>query len=234
MRGHESKQTDQNRRNDGTEEDQNRGEDTNPLRARQVNPQSKRQEKRERKHHRSVNRIRSAIVEARAKQSMEETAMKAQINVEELERTIDFETVSKKLLGRSESGGFKRRKTVAALLDRVRDALLKARESGAGVAALSAFLRDSGIPVSEATLRQYLRAQGAIKRPRKKPATQSAVKSKQLGEVKPQPDPKPDPQSEAKPVQSWIEERRTENAPSIREPFTHRSRGPRIADAENF
>ncbi len=90
--------------------------------------------------------------------------MKTQINVEELERTIDFESVGKRLLGLAENGGFGRRKTVAALLDRVRDALLKPRESGAGVAALSAFLRDSGIPVSEATLRQYLRTHGGSKK----------------------------------------------------------------------
>jgi len=160
--------------------------------------------------------------------------MKTKINFEELEKTIDFESVGKKLVSHAETGGFGRRKTVAALLDRVWDALLKARESGAGVAALSAFLRESGIPVSEATLRQYLRARGGCKKPRRKTATQSAPKSKQLGEAKPQPDPKPDPQSEAKPVQSWIEERRGENAPSIREPFAHRSRGPRIADPKNL
>ena len=43
MRGHENKQTIQKqtvqiRRDDGTEENQKRGEDTNPLRARQVSP----------------------------------------------------------------------------------------------------------------------------------------------------------------------------------------------------
>lgn len=62
--------------------------------------------------------------------------MKTKVNLEELEKTIDFETVGKKLLGLAESGGFRRRKNVANLLDKVREALLKARESGVGVAAL--------------------------------------------------------------------------------------------------
>ena len=156
--------------------------------------------------------------------------MKTQINVEELERTIDFETIGKKLLGLAENGGFGRKKTVAHLLDKVREALLKARDSGAGIAALAAFLRENGIPVGEATLRQYLRAQGASKKPHRKTASKSAAGSKPSGEAESQAEPK----LEAKPVQSWIEERRAENAPSVREPFAHRSRGPRIADPKNL
>jgi hypothetical protein len=229
MRGHESKQIDRNRRNDGWEENQKRGEDTNPLHARRGNPQSKRQEKRWQKRSGYVNRIRRKIVEARASQSVEETSMKTQINVEELERTIDFEAVGKKLLGLAESGGFKRRKTVADLLGKVRGALLKARDSGASTAALATFLRESGIPVSEATLRQYLRAQGASKRPRRQPARKSTAGPQPSGEAKPQPEPQP----EAKPVQNWIEQRRAENPPAAREPFAQRSRGPRVADPKN-
>ena len=116
MRGHESKQTVQkqtvqNHRNDGTEEKQKRGEDTNPLHARRGKPWSKRKKRRGQMRSRSGNRIRRGIREADAGQSVEETAMKTKVNVEELERTLDFETVGKKLLNFAESGGFRRRKT---------------------------------------------------------------------------------------------------------------------------
>jgi hypothetical protein len=155
--------------------------------------------------------------------------MKTKINFEELEKTIDFESVGKKLLGLAESGGLNRRKTVADLLDKVREALLKTRETGVGVAALSAFLRESGIPVSEATLRQYLRTHGGGKKTRRKSTTKPAAASKPSSEAQPQPEPKPEP----KPVQSWIEERRVEDAPAVPDVFGRRSRGPRIADPKN-
>ena len=156
--------------------------------------------------------------------------MRTKVNVEDLERTIDFETVGKKLLDLAESGGFRHRKTVTHLLDKVRDALLKARDSGAGVAALSAFLRESGIPVGEATLRQYLHAQGGNGTRRRKSAAKRADGPKPSDEA----NPRPDPQAAAKPVQSWIEERRAENPPAAREPSAHRSPGPRIADPKNL
>jgi hypothetical protein len=75
--------------------------------------------------------------------------MKTKVNVEELERTIDFEAVVKKLLGLAESGGFRRRKTVATLLDKARDALLKVRDSGASIAALSTFCGRAASPIHE-------------------------------------------------------------------------------------
>ena len=156
--------------------------------------------------------------------------MNRKINFEELERAIDFESVGKKLLGIAGSGGFRRGKTVTHLLDKLRDALLKTREAGMGVAAMSAFLRESGIPVSEATLRHYLHVQGGSKKPRRKPATKPAAGPKLLGEAIAQPEPKP----EAKPVQTWIEEQRAENPPVVRDVFAPRSRGPRIADPKNL
>ena len=83
--------------------------------------------------------------------------MRAKLNVEELEKKIDFESVSNRLLTLSEHGELKRRKTIADLLDKVRPALEQARERKVSFAALTQFLSESGIPVSEPTLRQYLR-----------------------------------------------------------------------------
>jgi hypothetical protein len=147
--------------------------------------------------------------------------MKTKVNVHELEQSIDFEAVGKKLLDLAESGGFKRRKTVADLLDKVQEALLKAREGGVSFRALTAFLQESGIPVSEPTLRQYLHAQGGSKKPRRKTAAKPAATPKPSGEMKPQP------------VQSRIDENRAKNTPPAPSPYVRRERGPRIADPGN-
>ena len=159
--------------------------------------------------------------------------MKTTTKMEELERSVDFESVGKRLLDWTESGGFKCRKTVADLLDKVKGALLKARESGASFAALTSFLRECGIPVSEATLRQYVRAQSGSKKLRRKSAVKSAVKSvgepaavpKSIGETK--------ARTEMQIVKDRIEENRAGNAPAVHVPFAPRVRGPRIADPKN-
>ena len=156
--------------------------------------------------------------------------MKTAAKMEELERSIDFENVGKRLLALTACGGFKRRKIVADLLDKVKGALLKARESGASFAALTTFLRECGIPVSEATLRQYVRAQGGSKKPRRKIAaksvTEPAAAPKPLGE--------PKVQIETQTVKDRIEENRAANAPTGHDPFAPRGRGPRIADPKNL
>ncbi len=90
--------------------------------------------------------------------------MRVKINVEELEGKIDFESVSSRLVELAESGELKKRKTVADLLDRVRPALEQAREKKVSFAALADFLVQSGIPVSEPTLRQYLQGWAKKKR----------------------------------------------------------------------
>ena len=155
--------------------------------------------------------------------------MKTAMKMEELERSIDFESVSKRLFDLTESGGFRRRKTVADLLDKVKGALLKARESGASFAALTAFLRECGIPVSEATLRQYVRAQDGSKKPRRKTAGKSvaepAAAPNPFGETK--------ARIETQTVKGRIEENRARSAPAGRDPFAPRERGPRIADPKN-
>ena len=119
------------------------------------------------------------------------------------------------------------------LLDKVKGALLKARESGASFAALTAFLRECGIPVSEATLRQYVRAQGGSKKLRRKAAAKSvnapkaepAAASKSISETK--------VRIETQTVKDRIEENRAANEPAVRDPFAPRVRGPRIADPKN-
>ena len=103
--------------------------------------------------------------------------MRSQVNVEEVEKRVDFESVSERLMQLSESGGLKRRKTIADLLDKVKPALEQAREKNVSFAALAEFLKDSGIPVSEPTLRQYLRG--------KEPRKSARGKKKRATEAKP-------------------------------------------------
>jgi len=98
--------------------------------------------------------------------------MKQKPNWNEIESRIDFDAVSNKLTEFSASGAG-RRKTVADLLHKVKDAILKARSEGASYRALTAFLNNSGLPISEPTLRQYLRSHGAAKR-KIKPAIKRA------------------------------------------------------------
>lgn len=96
-------------------------------------------------------------------------------DIETIESTLDFESVSQKLENLSNSGELRRRKTVADLLDKVRPALLKARENKVPFSALATFLKESGIPVSEPTLRQYMNALPSAKKSRKRPAIKSAA-----------------------------------------------------------
>jgi len=101
------------------------------------------------------------------------------INIEQIERTVDFESVSKRLETLAESGELKRRKTVADLLEKVRPALLKARENKVPFKALAAFLKESGIPVSEPSLRQYINALSVAKKSRRKRVKKFAPKREQ-------------------------------------------------------
>ena len=159
--------------------------------------------------------------------------MKTAMKMEELERSIDFESVSKRLFDLTESGGFRRRKTVADLLDKVKGALLKARESGASFAALTAFLRECGILVSEATLRQYVRAQGGSKKPRRKIAAKSVAEPTAAPTTTSKPLGEPKVQIETQTAKDRTEENRAANAPIGHDPYAPRGRGPRIADPKN-
>ena len=61
------------------------------------------------------------------------------------------------------------RKTVFTLLDKVREQILAARRNrNVSYRVLARELTSAGIPVSEPTLRKYIRAQGAEKKPRHK------------------------------------------------------------------
>lgn len=160
-------------------------------------------------------------------------SMKPKPNWTEIESRLDFESVSQKLLNLSAAGKLKRRKSASDLLDKVKDALLKARADGVSFATLAAYLTENGLPVSEPTIRQYLHAQGADKRrSRRKPAV--ALKPNTQQQPKPQPEPQPEPKPETKPVQNLIDQSRADTALSPRRSLGERIRGPRIADPRNL
>lgn len=86
------------------------------------------------------------------------------LDIEAIESQVDFESVSFRLEELAQSGELRKRKTIADVLDRVRPALLQARENKVSFVALAKYLSESGIPVSEATLRQYLKGLGGGKK----------------------------------------------------------------------
>jgi hypothetical protein len=109
--------------------------------------------------------------------------MNKKINLEEIENRIDFESVNKKLDNLTAMGGLKRRKKISDLLDRVKPALLRARESKVPLQSLTEFLNSSGIPVSEPTLRQYLNLEKGGKR-RARRSRKPSAKAVSLPSVK--------------------------------------------------
>ena len=96
-------------------------------------------------------------------------------DIAKIESTLNFESVSRKLEKLAESGELRRRKTVADLLDKVKPALIKARENKVPFSALAAFLKDNGIPVSEPTLRHYMQALPNEKKNRRRAVKKTAV-----------------------------------------------------------
>ena len=159
--------------------------------------------------------------------------MKAKPDWSEIEGRTDFGNVNAKLAEFAMSGAG-RRKTAADLLGKVKDGLLQARSEGASYRRLAAFLRESGLPVSEPTLRQCLSAQGAGKRVRGKkaganrsvPNAQPPRESQEGKAAQPeQPAPTPQPSLAAIPPAEL---------PPVREPWKSRARGPRIADVNNL
>ncbi|CAN5625844.1 hypothetical protein BH09VER1_BH09VER1_14210 [soil metagenome] len=86
--------------------------------------------------------------------------MRTKLDITALEHSIDFQAVTKKLDNLSANGPQKRQSSVADLLDKVRPALLRARQNKISLAALTAALQESGLSISEATLRRYLHAHG--------------------------------------------------------------------------
>jgi hypothetical protein len=160
--------------------------------------------------------------------------MKPKPNWNEIEGRIDFGSVNQKLAQFTTSGAG-RRKTVSVLLDKVKDALIEARSNGVSYRALAVFLKESGLPVSEPTLRQYLSAQGAAKKVRagravKKPgANRSAPDAQPARESQERPaEPSAQPLSSAPVVAPKPEPQ------PVRVPLAPRVRGPRIADPANL
>lgn len=98
--------------------------------------------------------------------------MRTNINIEELEKKLDFRSLNQKLLNQLETGGFTPRKTVANLLDNVADTLIKARNRNISFKALAEFLKQNGLPVSEGRLRDYLHSKGVAKQKRQPRPTQ--------------------------------------------------------------
>lgn len=86
--------------------------------------------------------------------------MRTKLDIAALEHSIDFQAVTEKLDHLSANGPRKRQSSVTDLLDKVRPALLRARQNKVSLVALTASLQESGLSVSEATLRRYLHAHG--------------------------------------------------------------------------
>lgn len=105
--------------------------------------------------------------------------MKEKPNYAELEKRIDFTALTGRISQLTEADN-PQRKTVFTLLDKVREPILAARRNrNVSYQVLAKELTSAGIPVSEPTLRKYLRAQGVEKKQRKpgRALTQSAGKS---------------------------------------------------------
>jgi len=96
--------------------------------------------------------------------------MKEKPNYGELEERIDFTALAGRL-GQLTERDNPQRKTVFTLLDKVREPILSARRTrNVSYRVLAKELTSAGIPVSEPTLRKYIRTQGVATKPRKKVA----------------------------------------------------------------
>jgi hypothetical protein len=94
--------------------------------------------------------------------------MKEKPNYAELEKRVDFTALAGRI-GQLTEQDNPQRKTVFTLLDKVREQILAARRTrNVSYQVLAKELTSAGIPVSEPTLRKYIRAQGAEKKPRHK------------------------------------------------------------------
>jgi hypothetical protein len=94
--------------------------------------------------------------------------MKEKPNYAELEKRIDFTALAGRI-GQLTEADNPQPKTVFTLLDKVREQILAARRTrNVSYQVLAKELTSAGLTVSEPTLRKYLRAQGAEKKPRHK------------------------------------------------------------------
>jgi hypothetical protein len=105
--------------------------------------------------------------------------MKSKLSVESIKSQVNLDQLGQDLLARAEKGEFRAQSPIAALLDTIKPALLKARENKATFSALARYLNERQIPISEASLRKYLQRPGERVKPKKsipavgKPAAES-------------------------------------------------------------
>lgn len=88
-------------------------------------------------------------------------------DLEQVEKAVDFSMIGK---GLAELSGvvFKRRKTIADLLEKVKPELVQAHKRGVSFGQLAEYLRGQGIPVSVTSLRNYLNVQSGGKKGRRR------------------------------------------------------------------
>src|SRR5437660_2950882 len=118
---------------------------------------------------RATKRTRSRRAYQTARRSAQhKTTMKEKPNYAELEKRIDFAALAGKL-GQLTEQDNPQRKTVFALLDKVREQILAARRNrNVSYQVLAKELTGAGLTVSEPTLRKYIRAQTRAKKARTK------------------------------------------------------------------
>jgi hypothetical protein len=85
--------------------------------------------------------------------------MKTPINVAEIKQKIDYPSLAKEITTLSQEGALKRPNPIAELLNPVKDALLAACQNNVSIPALARFLKQRGVPISDTSLRRYLREQ---------------------------------------------------------------------------
>ncbi len=110
--------------------------------------------------------------------------MKTKLELDEIEKRIDYESLIKKLDALSVTGEFSERRKVTDLLDKLKPALLRAREKHVPIRVLAKYVIDSGIPLTEATFRKYLagyepkkKKSRAFNRKKSKPETSAGTVS---------------------------------------------------------
>jgi hypothetical protein len=92
--------------------------------------------------------------------------MKTPINVTEIKQKIDYPSLAKEITTLSQEGALKRPNPIAELLNPVKEALLAARQNSVSIPALAKFLKQRGVPVSDTSLRRYMREQARGTNPR--------------------------------------------------------------------
>ena len=93
--------------------------------------------------------------------------MRTPINVAEIKQKIDYPSLAKEITTLSQEGALKRPNPIAELLNPVKDALLAACQNNVSIPSLARFLKQRGVPISDTSLRRYLREQVRGTKPRR-------------------------------------------------------------------